>query len=249
MLNLSGKTALVTGAATRVGRVIAQALAERGCNLILHCHQSRDKARELAAQLCNAGGHAVVLRADLAKTGQMLKLARDADTHFGGVDILVNSAAIFRPTPLTRLTPAELDAFYAVNLKAPYVLSSELGRNMRRRGARNPLRQGVIVNIACLSGLKAWKQFVPYSISKAGLISLTKGLAKLLAPYVRVNAIAPGTVLPPEHMRARSIQHLRALIPLQTIGSPEDVADAVLYLASAPFVTGQVLCVDGGRSI
>jgi pteridine reductase len=242
-----GKTALVTGAGVRLGRAIAQALAARGCALLLHCNRSARGAESLAAEIHKAGGRARVLRADLSKRGAALKLARAADRLFDGVDILVNSAAIFHPTPLEKLSEAEFDAFVALNTRAPYVLSAELGRRMKARAAKDPARRGAIVNIACLSGLRAWKAFVPYAISKAGVVSMTQGFAKLLAPEVRVNAVAPGTVLPPEGTAAEELEALRAKIPLRAIGSARDVADAVLYLASAPFVTGQILCVDGGR--
>ncbi|HLX61314.1 MAG TPA: SDR family oxidoreductase [Planctomycetota bacterium] len=249
MLDLSGQCALVTGAGVRLGRALAEALAARGCKLILHCNTSRKGALEVARVICKNGGDAAVLGADLCDEKQVLNLARTAEKIFGGVDILINNAAVFWPTPLEKLNAAQLDAFHRVNLQAPFILSSELGRRMLARAKKNRSRRGAILNMACLSGLKAWKTHLPYSISKAGVISLTVGLAKLLAPHVRVNAIAPGTVLPPEKMSAAERARLRKKIPLQTFGSPQDIVDAALYLLSAPFVTGQVLVVDGGRSL
>ncbi len=246
--SLAGKTALVTGAGVRLGRAIAEALSNQGCRMILHCNASRRDAANLARRIRESGREAAVLRADLSKGAEVRKLARAAENVFGGVDILVNNAAVFGPTPLAELTEAQLDVYYAINLKAPYILSSEIGRKMKQRGEAGG-SGGAILNIACLSGLRAWKTHVPYSISKAGVIALTQGLAKLFAPEVRVNAIAPGSVLPPEGSSAETLSALRSKIPLKKIGSPSDVVEAVLYLLAAPFVTGQILCVDGGRSV
>ena len=243
--SLKGQTALVTGSGQRLGRALSEALAASGCRMILHCHSSRRDTELLAASICDSGGEAAVLRADLSKSTQTLRLARAAEKVFGGVDILINNAAVFWPTPLERLSVSQLDAFYAVNLQAPFTLATELGRAMKQRG------HGAILNMACISGLKAWSTHLPYSISKAGVISMTLGLSKLLAPQVRVNAIAPGTVLPPDqpdYAEKERLRMLRKKIPLRKLGRPEDVVDAALYLLTAPFVTGQVLCVDGGKS-
>jgi NAD(P)-dependent dehydrogenase (short-subunit alcohol dehydrogenase family) len=242
-VNYSGKVALVTGAGVRLGRAIALGLARQGCDLVLHCNKSRREASAVAREIQVLGRKARVIAADLSSANKTLKLARDAEKAFGRIDILINSAAVFWPTPLKRLNIKELDAFLDINLKSPYILTSEIGQRMKKRGA------GVIINIACVSGLRPWKTYVPYSISKAGVIALTVGTAKLLGPEVRVNAIAPGTVLPPKDMDASQIEAIKAGLPLKKIGSPDDIVAAVLYLAGAEFVTGQVLCVDGGRSI
>lgn len=241
--DLAGKVALVTGAGVRLGRAIAWGLAQSGCDLVLHCRSSRKDADALAKEIRKLGRRAVVLQADLSRAADVKILAKRADAALGGIDILINSAAIFWPTALEKMTVEELDTFLNVNLKAPYILSSEIGRRMKKRGS------GTIVNLACLSGQKAWKKFVPYSISKAGVISLTIGMAKLLGPEVRVNAVAPGTVLPPEGMDAKELKAIRERLPLQRLGKPDDIVCAVQYLVNAPFVTGQVLAVDGGRSV
>lgn len=251
MIALKGKAALVTGAGIRLGRAVSEALADHGCRMILHCNSSRKDADALARKILKKGGEASVLQADLSKPGAAKKLARDADKVYGGIDILINNASVFWPTALEDLSESELDAFYTVNLKAPFVLSSEIGRKMKARvikpGQDVNAARGVILNIACLSALRAWKTHVPYSISKAGIVSMTQGFAKLLAPEVRVNAIAPGAVLPPDDMSAETRSKLREKIPLKQFGSPQDIVDAALYLLTAPFVTGHVLCVDGGR--
>jgi pteridine reductase len=240
---LPRRVAVVTGAGVRLGHAIAWALAQQGYDLVLHCRSSKQEANALAADIRKLGRQAKVLQADLGKGPAVLNFARAAERAFGRVDLLINSAAIFWPTPLERLNEKELDSFLNVNLKGPYLLCSELGRAMKKRGS------GAIINMACISGLRAWKNFVPYSISKAGVVSLTQGMAKVLAPEVRVNAIAPGAVLPPEDMTADELKQLRERVPLKKLGSPEEIVKAVLYLSQANFVTGQILCVDGGRSI
>lgn len=240
---LEGKVALVTGAGARLGRAVAVDLAARGCDVVLHAHTSRQGAEDLARDLAASGRRAKVLTADLAQVKQTERFARDARNAFGKVDILINSAGVFWPTPLERLNAKEFDAFTAVNLRAPYLLSAELGRWMKRGGG------GVIVNLACVSAQRPWKDYVPYSISKAGVVALTIGLAKLLAPEVRVNAVAPGTVLPPEGTPPKRLKELQKRLPLQRLGRPEDLVRAVAYLVEADFMTGQILHVDGGRSI
>lgn len=238
-----GKIALVTGAGIRLGRHIAVALAQRGCDLVLHCRKSTDETSEVAREIKKMGRRAHVIRADFSKPGQAHTLARSAEEIYGRIDILVNSAAIFRPTPLEKINERELKAFLDINLSAPYVLSTEIGRRMKKRG------NGVIVNMACLSAMKPWKLYIPYSISKAGVVALTVGLAKILGPEVRVNAVAPGTVLPPTNMDRSELRRLASRLPLKRLGCPEDVVLSVLYLCEAVFVTGQVLYVDGGRSV
>jgi pteridine reductase len=242
-MNLEGQTALVTGAGVRLGRAIASALATQGCKLLLHCNRSRREARELARTISAHGGDAVVLSADLSRATEVLALARAAEAAFGRVDILVNNAAIFWPTPLEKLNAREFDSFININLEAPYLLGGELGRRMKKRG------RGAIINMACVSAFRPYASHLPYSISKAGVVALTVGLAKLLGPQVRVNAIAPGAILPPVGGETGHLEALRERLPLKRFGSPQDIVRAVLYLLEADFVTGQVLTVDGGQSI
>jgi pteridine reductase len=242
-MNLRGKTALVSGAGVRLGRTIASALAARECRLILHCRKSRREARELARAISMHGGEAVVLSADLARAPEAVALAHAAERAFDGVDVLINSAAIFWPTPPEKLNAREFDAFIHANLRAPYLLASELGRRMKARGS------GAIVNLACVSAFRPLPTHLPYSISKAGVVALTIGLARLLGPEVRVNAIAPGAILPPAGAPPGYLEKLARRLPLQRTGSPQDIVQAVLYLLEADFVTGQVLAVDGGQMV
>ena len=162
---------------------------------------------------------------------------------FGRIDILVNSAAIFYRTPIATLTEADWDRFLTVNLKAPFLLCRRAGALMSRQGS------GKIVNVADIAGTKVWAEYIPYSVSKAGLLALTTGLAKALAPAVQVNAIAPGTVLLPDGSSAEERVRALARVPLQRLGSPEDIARAAVYLIQSDFVTGEVLTVDGGQRL
>jgi pteridine reductase len=242
-VDIEGKVALVTGAAKRVGRCIALALAERGAELVVHYRTSEREAQEVLALAKKLGGKPVAVRADLSVPGDIGAMVDGAMQAFGRIDVLVNSAAIFYRTPLARLTEADWDRFLAVNLKAPFLLCQQVGEIMCRQG------RGKIVNLADIAGTRAWAEFIPYSVSKAGLLALTMGLAKALAPTVQVNAIAPGTILLPEGSAPEETARAVARVPLRRLGSPEDIARAVVYLIKSDFVTGEVLTVDGGQRL
>ncbi|MGH7633435.1 MAG: SDR family NAD(P)-dependent oxidoreductase, partial [Gemmatimonadaceae bacterium] len=162
--------------------------------------------------------------------------------HFGALDVLVNSAAIMWRTPLAEITVEQWDAMFALNLRAPFFCARAAARVMGERG-------GVIVNIADLAGLESWSAYIPHGTSKAGVIHMTRALAHVLAPKIRVNAIAPGTVLLPADWDADAAAHLVRTTPLRRLGEPADVSRALLYLIEADYVTGEVLVVDGGRSV
>jgi NAD(P)-dependent dehydrogenase (short-subunit alcohol dehydrogenase family) len=241
-MKLSKKKALVTGAAKRVGRQIALALAQKGADILLHYHTSEDEAKKTALEIKAFGVHCELVKADLSDSKQLTDLAdRAANQH--SVDILVNSASIFYPTPLSEVTLDHWDAFMSANLKAPFVLSAEIGKKM----AQGP--GGKIINIADWSGSRPYKDYLPYCVSKGGLITLTKALARDLAPKVQVNAVAPGPVLLPENFTQEEKEKAVKKTLLGRTGSPQDVASAVVFLAESDFINGIVLTVDGGRSI
>ena len=242
-MEIDGKVALVTGAAKRVGRSIALALAERGAELVVHYHGSEREAHEVLARAKQWGGKPVAARADLSRSADIDALVETAVRAFGRIDILVNSAAIFYRTPFATVTEADWDRFLTVNLKAPFLLCRRVGELMSRQGS------GKIVNVADIAGAKVWAEYIPYSISKAGLLALTTGLAKALAPAVQVNAIAPGTVLLPDGSSPEERERALARVPLKRLGSPEDIARAAVYLIQSDFVTGEVLSVDGGQRL
>jgi pteridine reductase len=223
--------ALVTGAGVRVGEAIARALSRRGWTVAAHYHTHRPR------------GFAAVLPADLAAPDGPALLAASFRASFDRLDLLVNSAAAFEELPLPLTDAAAWDALLDLNARGPVLLVRALAPLLARSG-------GSVVNVADVGGgMVAWKGHAAYCASKAALVRATECLALELAPRVRVNAVAPGTVLWPEAFAASRRRELTARIPLRRAGTPADVAEAVLYLAEAPFVTGAVLPVDGGRHL
>lgn len=231
--------ALVTGGAVRLGRAISGALAEDGYRLVIHYNSSSGPADELVEEIRSTGGEAVAIRADLADSDAVRRLAEEAVAAFGGVDVLVNNASVFPAERLEETDEALWDHTIAVNLKAPFFLIRHLAATLRER-------RGVVINMADLAGIQTWAAYAAHGISKAGLIYLTRVAARSLAPEVRVNGIAPGTVLPPESMTDEEIRLLAERAPLKRNGTPHDVVRALRYLLQADFVTGETLVVDGG---
>jgi pteridine reductase len=232
---------LVTGAGQRVGRAIAVHLADRGYDVALHHHRSAEGARDAAADCTAAGARAECFGADLADPSNAGALIASVAGAFGHLDALVNSAAIMMTTPLDSVAPAEWDQIFAVNLRAPFFLSLAAHRAMSGGGA--------IVNIADHLAEESSPGLVPHGISKAAVVAMTTHLAVQFAPRIRVNAVSPGAVLPPEGWPAAARDRFVRDTPLGRIGTPRDVAGAVEYLLSAPYVTGHVLVVDGGRRL
>jgi pteridine reductase len=242
-MDLRGKVALVTGAGRRLGRAMAQALAGRDMTLALHYHASADGARELEDQIVRAGGRAACFEADLRSADVAGGLPERVVAQLGRLDVLVNSAAVMHRLSLEETTPEQWDDILALNLRSVFFCT---------RGAAPALRKtrGRVVNLADLAGLEPWPGFAAHSISKAGVVMLTKVLARSLAPEVTVNAIAPGAVLVPEDYSAEERERLVRSTPLRRLGSPSDVISALLYLLEGgDFLTGEILVVDGGRLI
>ncbi|HTT01157.1 MAG TPA: pteridine reductase [Steroidobacteraceae bacterium] len=242
--SLQAKTVLVTGSAQRIGAVLARALHAAGANLVLHYRNSGAAASELAASLNAARpASAVTVQADLLETARLDRLVETARQAFGGLDILLNNASSFYATPLGELTERAWEDIVGSNLKAPLFLA-------RAAAAQLTAARGLVLNIVDIHGLRPLQHYCVYSVAKAGLIMLTKSLARELAPHVRVNAVAPGPVMWPEGVTAELKERIIARTPLERAGTPEDVARAVLFFATdAPYVTGQILAVDGGRSV
>jgi pteridine reductase len=237
-MEISGRTALVTGAARRLGRAMALALAEAGADVVVHYRTSAADARHTVAAIEARGRRAVALRADLAHSDDVTRLVADTERAFGRLDVLVNSASRFERRPLLDISEDEWDRVLAVNLKAPFLLSQSAVPLLRRNG-------GIIVNLADLSALQPWPSYAHHAVSKAGLLHLTRILARALAPDIRVNSITPGTVLPAEADEGADGDKRVIGRP----GEPADVTSALLYLIRSDFVTGENLLVDGGRML
>lgn len=244
-LPLAGRSVLVTGGAKRLGAAIVRRLHAAGANVVVHYHRSQAAAEQLVAELESArAGSAFALAADLMDTERLPALVHAAVERCRRLDVLVNNASTFYPTPVGTITTAQFDDLVGTNLRAPLLLS---------QAAAPALRQcaGLIINMADIHGRRPLREHLVYCAAKAGLVMLTRALARELGPEVRVNAIAPGPVLWPERGLADAVKAgIVAKTALERPGSPDDIARAAYFLAvDAPYVTGQVITVDGGRSL
>ena len=239
-MELTGRVALVTGGARRVGRELSLALAREGADVVVNHSDSDEEARSLCAEIEAAGRRALPIRGDVSAKADVDRMIADIHGHFGRLDVVVNNAARFDSAPLLDITEAEWDRVMAVNLKGPFLVSQ----------AAAPLlsaANGAIVNLADLSAYLPWPAYAHHATAKAGLVQLTRVFARALAPHVGVNCIAAGTVLPPAEYNTEDIEREAARTVLGRVGEPADVAGAMLYLLKSDFVTGTVLVVDGGR--
>jgi pteridine reductase len=252
MPTLTPKVALVTGAARRIGAEIARQLHKENFNLVIHYHQSEKAAQELMEELNESRENsAICISADLNNLTEVLTLAAQAQVHWQRIDLLVNNASSFYPTPIGNASEDDWNSLMNSNLKAPFFLAQALAKNLGEQ-------HGCIINIADIYADKPLKKHSIYSIAKAGNVMLTKTLAQELAPLVRVNGIAPGAILWPDDAQKKPEDRLSddnkekmlAKIPLQQRGQAQDIARTILFLAQqAPYITGQIITVDGGRSI
>jgi pteridine reductase len=241
LASLLDRVALVTGSGKRLGRAVALGLAEQGADVVIHYRSSEAEAREAVAEIEKLGRRSVALQADLAQVSELPRLFQKVQANFGRLDILVNSAANFLQTDFASTTEKVWDASLDTNLKAVFFCCQAAAPLLKKSN-------GAIINFADIGGILGWPGFMPHSISKAGIIMLTRCLAKELAPEIRVNAIAPGTITMPGDLPELEADFVK-LAPLHRSGRPNDIVAAVSYLATAGFVTGQVLVVDGGRTL
>ena len=248
---LEGKTALVTGAARRLGRASALALARAGADVAITFHTSAREARETVVDLAGFGVRAFALRCDVTEEASVRAMMKEAGRELGRIDILVNSAANYETAEFEKLTVRQWDRIFASNTRGPFLVSREALKWMRRsRGQGAGLLEARIINMGSLGGLRPWPTHAHYCSSKAALHMLTKVMAKALAPEIAVNAVAPGMIDLGEKSAAAFMRRMAKQTPMQRNGRGEEIAEAVLFFATAPqFLTGQILAVDGGLGL
>jgi pteridine reductase len=241
-VELAGRVALVTGAGRRVGRAIAVALGGHGMRVAVHYNASAAEAKKTAALVDQAGGAARLFHSNLAAASAPATLVHEVSEQWGALAAVVNSAAVMLRTPFGEVSAADWDAMFALNLRAPFLLCQAAAPALAAE-------RGAIVNIADLAAFETWPAYIPHAITKAGVVKMTEALARRLAPEVRVNAVAPGAVMLPESWSADAATRLASTTPLRRLGTGADVAQAVLYLLEADYVTGETILVDGGRHV
>ena len=239
---LSGRVALVTGAAKRIGRSIALELASRGARVVANYRRSAADAEEVVREIERGGGEAISVCADVSQRRDVEKMISEIKTKFGALDVLVNNAGMFQHVPFAKISDDQWNGILATNLTSQFLCAQIAAPLLRKSG------RGRIVNLASLGGILAWPGYVHYCVSKAGVIQLTRCLARALAPEITVNAVAPGTISFEDDAPEVAADFIRRA-PLKKTGKGSDIAEAVAYLAESNFITGQVLVVDGGRSI
>lgn len=243
-MNIDGKIALVTGAAHRVGKAVALVLAQQGADVVIHYNRSEDYARETAREVELLGRRALLVQANLGNPLSIEDLFVHIEAAFGRLNIVVNSASAFQAKDFLEINLDDWNYTMAINLRAPFLISQRAAYLMLARG-----EGGVIVNIADVAGQEPWSRYVHHSVSKAGLIMLTRAAAKSLAPAIRVNCVVPGPVLKPDHMPDARWKRLGDVIPMKRTGGAYNVAQAVLALIENDFATGSIFNVDGGDSL
>jgi NAD(P)-dependent dehydrogenase (short-subunit alcohol dehydrogenase family) len=235
-----GRVALITGSAKRIGRSIALRLASEGADIVVNYSSSKADAELLVGEIESSGRRAIAIRADVTRRAEVVQLFAEAESKFGRLDILVNNVGTFFSAKFEDLSDEQWDRIMNVNLKSQFLCAQAAAPLMKRQG------RGHIINLSSLGGLLAWPSYTHYCVSKAGVIMLTRCLARTLGPEILVNSVAPGTIQFPGELPDED--YIRR-VPLHHTGTGDDIADAVAYFAASDFVTGQVLAVDGGRSI
>jgi len=237
---LARQVALITGAAKRIGRSIALRLAKEGADVVVNYATSKAEAEELTSEIQSLGQRAIALQADVSRRADVHRMFAAVDKEFGRLDILVNNAGMFFEAKFEELTDEQWDRIMNANLKSQFLCAQAAAPVMKRQA------RGRIINLSSLGGILPWPAYTHYCVSKAGVIMLTKCLARGLAPEILVNSVAPGTIQfpgePPD-------QDYIKRVPLHRTGTGDDIADAVMYFATADFITGQVIAVDGGSTL
>lgn len=247
-MNLQDTTAIITGSSGQLGSAIALALAKAGCHCICHYYRNKDRAEKIAEQIAKNNVQAKAVQADLTEERQIQVLFEAAD-DFKPASILINSAAVFLKQPLPEATSEQSRKVFNLNLSAAILTSRYFAEKMKEKFGHSKEVYGKIINIADTGGIRPWAEYVLYCASKAGLIGATKALAKELAPGICVNALAPGLVYRPNNFDEQQKKRQLSFIPVKRFARPEEITEAVIFLLENDYITGQVLCVDGGRCI
>ncbi len=242
-MHVENSVVIITGAAMRVGRTIALELAKKGAIIVFSYYLDEEPWQTTMAEIKALGSECLAIQTEIRRAADVNKLVEKTIDCFGRVDVLINNASVWLKSPVLEITEEEWDLSIDVNLKGPFLTSQAVASHMLAQG------QGLIVNITDLSAFQTWPGYAHHASSKAGLVALTKSLAVELAPNIRVNAIAPGTVLLPENATPEKIQWAEEKSLLKQVGEPEDVANLVAFLIENEFTTGAVYFVDGGRSL
>jgi 3-oxoacyl-[acyl-carrier protein] reductase/pteridine reductase len=241
--DLSGKTVLITGGARRIGRAIALRMAECGANVVFTYLHSEAEAEKLVAQIGRMQRQAFALRCDVTDERNVAEAIKEVQRTVGEIDVLVNNAALYETVPFEELTVAQWDRMFAGNARGPFIVSRAAVPSLRKR-------QGRIINLGSLGGLRPWASHAHYCASKAALTMLSEVMAKALAPEIAVNCVAPGMIDTGENPSSKTLKHFAEKTPMRRNGTNQDVAQAVLFFAAAPkFITGQTLVVDGGLGL
>jgi NAD(P)-dependent dehydrogenase (short-subunit alcohol dehydrogenase family) len=243
-MRLDHRTVFITGGAKRIGSHLARALAQRGANLVINYRYSSTDAQAVVRELRQVGVDALAVPGDVSSAPDVQRMIASALERFGRIDVLINNAAVYFKTPFAHVTESEWDLTLDINLKGSFLCAKAVAEHMRGRG------EGKIINFADWAGMRPYPEYLPYCVSKAGVIALTQALAQELAPAVQVNCIAPGPILLPEEMEEDERERVVRATPLKRIGSPEDIVQTVLFLIEGTdFATGGTYLIDGGRYI
>jgi NAD(P)-dependent dehydrogenase (short-subunit alcohol dehydrogenase family) len=248
-MDISGKVALITGSAKRIGRSTALELAKRGARIAVHYRSSILEAKESLRMIQDSGGTGALFQADLTNAQEIHAMFQRLDQELGRLDILVNSASTFHTSTVEETSPELWDEQLSSNARGPFLVAQSAARMMMRRGNAAQGQQGKIINIVDVAGEVMWPGYFAYSVSKAALIAVNRGMAKAYAPSIQVNGIAPGPVLFPDYYTEEQKQAAIERTLLKRAGSPSDIVNAVVFLVENDYITGEIIHVDGGRHI
>ena len=240
-MEIKGKNIVITGSADRIGKALALGLANEGAHMVIHYNSSPKNARRTIEEIVQSGQKAFAFKADFNHLSQIKRLIDNAKRALGSIDVLINSASLFYPTPMNKIKESQWDNIINVNLKAAFFCSKYASKYMLEQDG------GKIITISDIGAILPWKFFSAYCISKAGLIAMTKALAKEFAPSITVNAIAPGNMLPGKNLSSHALTTLKRKTLLNRFGSPQELIECIKFILRSDFATGSIFVIDGGQ--